>query len=113
MFILGRGSVCCKLSAKYMCIEKPTGEDTLRVMALENPNSKHLSVIGTKACVLDRTAKGKFGAPARDGVLFGYSDVSKGYRLWIPAENSVVRARDVKFKLELGETDSRRENLNT
>ncbi|KMQ82006.1 copia protein, partial [Lasius niger] len=52
--------------------------------------------------ILDKTpAKGKFDARAKEGVLVGYSEITKGYRVWVHSDNRVVTARDVKFHTEL------------
>lgn len=68
----------------------------------KTPDLRHLRVIGTKAFVLDKTpAKGKFDARAKEGVLVGYSEVSKGYRVWVHSENRVIITRDIKFHTEL------------
>lgn len=59
-------------------------------------------MIGTTAFALYKNpTKRKFDARAKEGVLVEYSEVSKGYRVWMPSESRVVTARDVKFKLEL------------
>lgn len=63
---------------------------------------RHLRVIGTKAYVLDKNpTNGKFDARAKEGVLVGYSEISKGYRIWINSEGRIVTSRDVRFNREI------------
>jgi len=40
---------------------------------------------------------GKFETRSIPGIFIGYSDTSKGYRVWIPDKGKVVTSRDVKF----------------
>ncbi|KAG5325816.1 POLX protein, partial [Pseudoatta argentina] len=48
--------------------------------------------------VLNRDPKkGKFDNRSKKGIFLGYSDVSKGYRVWISGERRVDVSRDVKF----------------
>lgn len=68
----------------------------------KTPDLRHLRIIGTKAYVLNKnTTKGKFDARSKEGILVGYSEVSKGYRIWINSESRIVTTRDVKFDIEL------------
>lgn len=60
--------------------------------------------------MLDKKPKGKFDARAKEGILVGYSEVSKGYRVWLPSESRVAAARDVKFDLEVRSAGSKNEN---
>lgn len=61
-------------------------------------NVSYLQVFGTKGFILDKTpGKGKFDKRAKDCIFVGYSDTSKGYRVWVPEERNVKISRDVKF----------------
>lgn len=42
-------------------------------------------------------ANGKFAPRSVEGVLIGYPQESKGYRVWMPEKQKAVVARDVKF----------------
>lgn len=48
--------------------------------------------------MLDRSPnKGKFESKSRESVLLGYSEQSKGFRVWLPKEKKVKISRDIKF----------------
>ncbi|KAH0813612.1 hypothetical protein GEV33_009179 [Tenebrio molitor] len=54
--------------------------------------------------------KGKLTCRSKEGILVGYSEESKAYRIWIPEESKVEISRDVKFmelneRVEENETD--------
>lgn len=47
---------------------------------------------------LDKTpTKGKFDARSKEGIFIGYSEESKGFRIWLPESRKVEITRDVKF----------------
>lgn len=72
----------------------------------KKPSLIHMKIFGVKALMLDEnTKKGKLESRSKDCIFIGYSDVSKAYRLWVPAEKKIVRSRNVKF---LGEFDNQR-----
>lgn len=50
-------------------------------------------------CLDTTPGRSKLAPRALNGVLVGYSDESKGYRLWLPDDRKVVVSRDVKFTL--------------
>lgn len=39
----------------------------------------------------------KFQPRAQKGILVGYSTSTKGYKIWIPAENRIIETKHVKF----------------
>jgi hypothetical protein len=54
--------------------------------------------------------KGKLTCRSKEGIVVGYSEESKAYRIWIPEERKVEISRDVKFmelneRIEENETD--------
>ncbi|KAG5323483.1 POLX protein, partial [Pseudoatta argentina] len=62
------------------------------------PDVSHFRSFGQKVYVLNRDPKkGKFDDRSKKGIFLGYSDVSKGYRVWISGERRVDVSRDVKF----------------
>ena len=62
------------------------------------PNLSHLRVYGAKVYVLQKEpGKGKFDPRSKEGLLVGYSDESKGYRVYIREDQKVVVTRDVHF----------------
>jgi hypothetical protein len=77
----------------------------------KKPNLKHLRIFGFKVFCLNRSpGKGKLACRSKEGMLVGYSEESKSYRIWIPEERKVEISRDVKFmelneRIEENETD--------
>jgi hypothetical protein len=77
----------------------------------KKPNLKHLRIFGSKVFCLNRSpGKGKLTCRSKEGILVGYSEESKAYRIWVPEERKVEISRDVKFmelneKIEENETD--------
>jgi len=64
----------------------------------KRPRMDFFREFGCKVYVLDRIShKEKFDSKTKSGIFLGYSDQSKGYRIWIPEERKVEIARDVKF----------------
>lgn len=70
------------------------------------PRISHLRTIGTEAYVLNKTqGREKFDARGEKGVLVGYSEQTKGYRVWIPERKKVVISRDVRFLEEISNSN--------
>ena len=62
------------------------------------PNLSYLKTFGCKGFSLNKTpGKGKFQPRARECIFLGYSDESKGYRVWLTDEKKVEVTRDIKF----------------
>jgi len=62
------------------------------------PDVSHFERFGCDVLVLDPTPnKSKLASRAIKGTFVGYSEESKGYRIWIPNERRIVVLRDVKF----------------
>lgn len=62
------------------------------------PDVSHFQEFGRNALTLKREpGRDKFESRSRKGVLVGYSETSKGYRIWLPEERRIEIARDVKF----------------
>jgi len=55
----------------------------------------YLKIFGSKAIVLNNSTKKKFIAKGEENILVGYSNASKGYRLFNPTRKNVCVARDV------------------
>lgn len=63
------------------------------------PDVKNLQEFGCSVLCLDRKpGKGKFEPRCDEGVLVGFSDESKGYRVWLPNSRKVIVSRDVTFR---------------
>jgi len=62
------------------------------------PDVSHLRPFGTEVFTVDRdSTKGKLDPRSKKGILMGYSDQSKGYRIWLTNERKIDIARDVRF----------------
>ena len=61
------------------------------------PSVSHMRVFGSIAIALDKTQKTKFRAKAKEYVMVGYAETSKGYRLYDKESRKIVINRDVKF----------------
>lgn len=93
-------------TANYLrnrCASKPIdGKTPFQMWTGKLPSLQHLRVIGTKAYILDKVpTKGKFDTRAKVGILVGYSEVTKGYRFWVPSDCKIVLSRDVRFLSEV------------
>lgn len=58
-------------------------------------------------CLDNDPAKGKLAPRSKEGIFLGYSQQSKGYRVWISEERKVVISRDVKFLEDRGNETSK------
>ena len=64
----------------------------------KKPGVDHLRVFGCDAYShIPKDERGKFDTKARKCILFGYGEVTKGYRLYDVEEKKVLYSRDVKF----------------
>jgi len=62
------------------------------------PDVSHFEPFGTKVYTLNRDpTKGKLDSRSVKGILVGYSEESKGFRIWLPDKKRVDVARDVRF----------------
>jgi len=62
------------------------------------PNVSHLREFGCKVFCLDSSiGKSKLEVRSTEGVLVGYSEASKDYRVWVPTNGKVTINRDIKF----------------
>lgn len=59
----------------------------------------HLRILGSKVYyhLLKEERSSKLGDAAAVGYLVGYSETSKGYRIWVPADAAIIERCDVHF----------------
>lgn len=64
-----------------------------------SPNLDHLRVVGCAAWVMIRkeARESKLHPRAVLCVMIGYSETQKGWKVWDPAQNRIIVARDVQF----------------
>lgn len=74
------------------------GKSPFEIWREKLPDLSHLRTFGCKVVILNKALnKGKMDNPGKVGYFVGYSDVSKGYRVWVPAERRIEVSRDVSF----------------
>ena len=75
----------------------------------KKPDLSNVRVFGSKCWyVLPKTKVSKLDARAREGMFVGYSDQSKGYKIWDAERRKMFVSRDVKFE----ETESSTKTVN-
>lgn len=63
----------------------------------DRPDLSHLHAFGSKIFILDKSPnKGKLDARSKEGIFLGYSETSKGYRVWSIDQRKVVISRDIR-----------------
>ena len=64
----------------------------------QTPDLSNLRVFGSKCWfVLPKIKVQKLDARSKEGIMIGYSQQSKGYKIWDPESSSLVVSRDVTF----------------
>jgi hypothetical protein len=62
------------------------------------PRVKDLRRLGCKAyAFVEDSNRKKLDPKAAEGYLIGYSDVSKGYRIWVPDKRKIIEKSSVIF----------------
>lgn len=89
-------------TANYILNRCPTschnGRTNFEVWKGQVPDASNFQEFGREVMTLKREPhKDKFEARSRRDFFVGYSETSKGYRIWLPEERKVEIARDVKF----------------
>jgi len=65
----------------------------------KRPDVEHLRIFGCLTYShVPSEKRTKLDPTAEKGILVGYSEISKAYRIYIPAQMRVVVRRDVRFK---------------
>lgn len=84
---------------KNRCVTKILGIKTpYELWFGKRPYVGHMQKFGAKAYMLDKSPnKGKFSPRGIEGILTGYSDTAKAYRIWTISEKKMHVTRDVKF----------------
>lgn len=81
------------------CPTRPLKNKTpYEVWTGNKPNVSHFQTFGHKAYVLNKNpAQKKFDVKSQECIFIGYSEESKGYRLWNPRTRKIIKSRDVRF----------------
>lgn len=74
------------------------GKSPYEVWTGRKPDVSHFREFGSKVFCLDtEPTKGKFDPRGKPALFIGYSESSKGYRLWLIEEKKIITFRDVTF----------------
>lgn len=74
------------------------GKTPYEVWKGELPDVSHFCEFGCRVLIMNRSGnRGKFDDKCKSGHFVGYSEQTKGYRIWTPEEGRVILSRDVKF----------------
>lgn len=92
--------------SNYLRNRSPTaslgGKTPFEAWTGEAPDLSELRVFGSRVVYLDRDpTRGKFDQRGLDGIFLGFSEESKGYRIWSSEKKKVIVRRDVKFVEEV------------
>lgn len=75
------------------------------------PNISHLRIIGSKVMVhIPKVKRTKWDKKAKEMILVGYSNTTKGYRLYDPEANDVVISRDVTIMENIDDAEKEIKN---
>lgn len=62
------------------------------------PDVSYFQQFGCKMfCLNNNLGKGKLDSRSKEGIFLGYSDQTKGFRMWLKNEQQVIICRDVKL----------------
>lgn len=99
-------------SANYIRNRCPTkklnGMTPFEAWTSRKPSVSHFREFGCPVYCMDKEQKGKFDERSRRGTFVGYSEETKGFRVWLPKQRRVEIVRDVKF-MENSSYENRKE----
>lgn len=74
------------------------GDLPLTLWTGKKPSLKHMRPFGIKGYVLIKDkSNGKLDSRSEEGILVGYADKAKAYRIWSEKRRKVIISRDVRF----------------
>ena len=70
----------------------------------KDPKISHLRIFGTEVFThIPKEKRQKWDAKSKKGIFVGYSNNTKGYRVWFPGTTNISIFRDVIFKNEINQ----------
>lgn len=79
----------------------------------QKPNVENLFIFGTEVYIhVPKEKRRKWNKKSKNGLLVGYGENTKGYRVWIPSENKIEVSRDIIFRESINENKLNKENSN-
>jgi len=99
---MGRSSeyygVCTKMSPHRVVKDKTPEKSFTGV----KPDAGHLRIFGCPVYIdVPHEKRSKLDPPGKKGIFFGYSETSKGYRIYVPGHRQIDINRDVSFDEEV------------
>ena len=93
---MGRGEQCCSSFAElesHTVLGKWTPEETFSGIM---PDVSHLCIGGSVCyCHVPLEKRTKLNPTTIKGILVGYNEVSKAYKIYVPTRGKVIVCRDV------------------
>ena len=82
------------------------GETPYKFWTGKMPNVHYFRIFGSKAFYLNKEPhKDKFAPKAKECIFIGYSEQTKGYKLWSKEDRRVIVSRDVKFLNDFNDSE--------
>jgi hypothetical protein len=100
LYLWAEASVCCSLLAvtgvSHRILGKMTSEEAFTG---GRPDVEHIRIFGCLTYShVPSERRTKLDPTTQQGILVGYSEVSKAFRIYIPSLSRVVVSRDVRFE---------------
>jgi len=92
---------------KNRCVTRSLNGDTpYEKWHKKKPYIGYFAIFGEKVYILNKSPdKGKLDPRGIPGIFVGYSDTSKGFKIWVPSLRKIVVTRDVKFLHRIEDTN--------
>ena len=92
---MGRGIQNCSIHSEQVSPHGLGEEDT---RGGTRPDVSHIRIFGSVCyCHVHADNRKKLDPSGDKGLLVGYSEISKAYRVYIPAHRRIIVSRDVQF----------------
>ncbi|GBN76785.1 Retrovirus-related Pol polyprotein from transposon TNT 1-94 [Araneus ventricosus] len=68
------------------------------------PSVKHLKIFGAAAFLgVPKQQRRKLDMRAKKGIMVGYAQRTKGYRIWLPSDRKIIESINVNFDKDVGD----------
>jgi hypothetical protein len=87
----------CSLHTKQMSSQGVEGQDSRGSLHREKLDVSHFRVFGSPVYIhVPEEKRTKLEPSSLKGILVGYSESSKAYKIYVPSQRKIVVSRDVK-----------------